>query len=255
MDLDEVRPGEHIVCKIDKIYPYGVTVTLEEYPGLAGFVPLSQIANRWIKNIRNFVRPGQIKVGVVLSINRERKQIDVSFSRMNTINERKKMISWRETKRSQQLLGVLAKDMKKEQDEIWNDLVPKILEKYNSVTEAFKVMLEFGKDGVKEIPEQYREALYKVVSRSMTITKKEIIENVELRITTGAGLIEIKKLFKEMPENKGVEQKISYLGGGKYQLKFVSNGYKTIEKHIKNVNDYLIAKVGKNGDLNIKRRE
>jgi len=255
MELDDVKPGEHIVCKIDKIYSYGVTVTLEEYPGLVGFVPLSQVANRWIKNIRNFVRPGQIKVGVVLSINKERGQIDVSFSRMNTINERKKMISWRETKRSQQLLGVLAKDLKKEPDEVWNDLVPKILDKYNSVTDAFKVILEGGRDSVKEIPEKYRDALYDVVSRSMTITKKEIIENVELRINTGTGLQDIKKLFKEMPNNKNVEQIVSYLGGGKYQLKFISNDYKKIEKHIKEINDYLISKVGKKGSLNIKRKE
>ncbi len=255
MGLDDVRPKELLICKIDKIHPYGVTVSLEEYPDLQGFVPLSQIANRWIKNIRNFVRVGQIKVGIVLSVNRERRQIDISFSRVSPIDDRKKMISWRETKRSQQLLGRLAKELKVNSETLWNEIVPPILEKYDSVTDAFKEMLELGPTAVKEVPEKYRIPLAEIIKKSMAPTRREVIENIEMQICSGNGLMEIKDLFANIPSSTDVEQTVSYSGGGKYQIKFDANNYKKIEKLLKEVNDYLVSKVGKKGTINIKRKE
>jgi translation initiation factor 2 subunit 1 len=255
MGLDEIKRGEFLICKIEKIHPYGVTVFLEEYPGVQGFVPLAQIANRWIKNIRNFVRVGQIKVGIVLSVNTDRGQVDISFSRVNTTEERKKMVAWRETKRAIQLLNLLSKETKIDSEKLWDEIVPKVLEKYDSVTDAFKEIILGGQDAVKEIPEKYRGALYGVLSKNMAVTKKEVIESVDLKLTSGQGLIEIKELFKNIPKVKDVEEHISYLGGGKYQIKFTASNYKKIEKLLKDVNDHLVNKVGKKGTIQIKRRE
>jgi len=255
MGLDEIRRGEFLICKIDKIHPYGVTVSLEEYPGVQGFVPLAQIANRWIKNIRNFVRVGQLKVGIVLSVNMDRGQVDISFSRVNVTEERKKMGAWRETKRAIQLLNLLSKETKVDSEKLWDEIVPPILEKYDSVTDAFKDIIEGGQEAVKAVPEKYRTALYAVLSRNMAVTRKEVFETLDLKLITGSGLIEIKELFKNIPTTKDVEQHVSYLGGGKYQIKFTANNYKKIEKLLKEVNDYLVNKVGKKGTVQIKRRE
>ncbi len=244
---------EFIVVTVEKIYDYGVEVKLEEYPGETGFVPLAQVAARWIKNIRNFVKIGQIRVAKVIYLNREKNQINCSFAMVQKQKEEQTLSEWRQTKRVQQLLTLVANELNKNLDNIWSKITDPILEKYNSVFEAFQDLKRYGKDYIPEIPEEYRDALYKIIDKNITINDKNILEVVRIETEKENGLDLIKIGFKEMPIDKSIETEITYIGNGKYLIKSHGKDYKTIEKYLTKINEYLEKYFKKIGTIEIKR--
>lgn len=245
--------GEHVICKVDKIMPYGVNVSFEEYEGIIGFVPLSQVAPRWIKNIRNFVKQGQIKVGKVLYINTEKQQVDISFAVVSDTQERQKLNEWRQTKRVQQLIALLAKEIKKDPDTVWDSIVNPILEKYDSVYAAFKDIAIYGEDHIPEIAKDLRNPLYEIIKNNIVIHEKEINEEIKLTTNDPNGIEKLKTVFANIPKEKDLNAIITYIGNGKYLIKLKAIDYKKIEKQLTKINEYL-TKEGKKFDaFEIKR--
>ncbi len=245
--------NELVICKIEKIMPYGASVILEEYQGVKGFVPLSQIAARWVKNIRNFVKVDQIKVGKVVYINLEKQQVDLSFAKVSDMQENQKLNEWRQTKRVHQLIGILAKDMNKNEDLVWDSIVTPILETYNSVYDAFKDIAIYGKDYVKSIPSEYRDALYGIVTKNIVIHEKEISEHIRLLTKDSQGILKIKKYFESMPADNTITTSLTYIGNGKYLLKAKAMDYKKIEKSLERINEYLTKEGKKFDEFELKR--
>jgi len=246
---------EYVVCTVEKIFDYGVEVKLEEYPNQKGFIPLGQVAARWVKNIRNFVKIGQIRVAKVIYLNYEKNQINCSFAMVQKQMEDSKLNEWRQTKRVQQLLTLVAQDLHKNLDDIWDTITNPILNKYDSVYEAFQELKRYGKDYIPEIPEEYRTALYKVIEKNISISDKIISEHIKIEITKENGLELIKEGFKKVPVDKEIKTHISYIGNGTYLIKCEAKEYKIIEKYLQKVNDTLTDNFAKIGKIDIKRED
>lgn len=247
--------NELVVCKVTKILDYGVEVTLEEYNNAQGFIPLSQVAARWIKNIRTFVKMGQIRVGKVIYINTEKNQINISFGAVQKGQEEQKLSEMRQTKRVQQLLNLVAQETKISVDEIWDKIANSIMTKYNSVYEGFQDIKRYGKDHIKEIPENLREPLFKIIDKNISISEKDISEHIKLEVRDENGLDKIKEGFKKMPLEKGLDISAKYIGNGTINIKVVGPDYKPIEKYLTKANDYLIGYFAKLGKIEIIRND
>ncbi len=247
--------NELVVCKVTKILDYGVEVTLEEYDNAPGFVPLSQVAARWIKNIRNFVKMGQIRVGKVIYINTEKSQINISFGAVQKGQEEQKLSELRQTKRVQQLLNLVAQETKLSVDEIWDKIANSIMAKYNSVYEGFQDLKRYGKDHIKEIPENLREPLFKIIAKNISISEKDISEHIKLEVRDEKGLDKIKEGFKKMPLEKGLDISVKYIGNGTINIKVIGPDYKPIEKYLTKANEYLTGYFAKLGKIEIIRSE
>jgi len=245
---------EFVICTVEKIFDYGVEVRLEEY-NQKGFVPLSQIAARWVKNIRNFVKTNQIRVAKVIYLNYEKNQVNLSFAMVQKQMEEAKLSEWRQTKRVQQLLGLVAQELKKNPDEVWDKITLPILNKYNSVYEAFQEIKRYGKDYIEEIPKEYRDELFKVIDKNISITNKTISEKVKIEISKENGLELIKEGFSKIPEEKGIKINLIYVGKGTYSIKAEAKDYKMIEKYLSVLNETLTKFFSKIGKIEIKRDE
>ncbi len=244
---------EFVICTVEKIYDYGVEVRLEEYPNQKGFIPLGQVAARWVKNIRNFVKVDQIRVAKVIYLNYEKNQINLSFAMVQKQTEDAKLSEWRQTKRVQQLLTLVAQDLKKNLDDIWDKITTPILNKYDSVYEAFQEIKRYGKDYIPEIPQEYHEALFKVIDKNISISDKTIAEHIKIELTKENGLELIKEGFRKIQEDKNVKVLKTYLGNGTYLIKAEAKEYKTIEKYLTKINDDLTKYFSKLGIIEIKR--
>ncbi|PIU21998.1 MAG: hypothetical protein COT14_03305 [Candidatus Diapherotrites archaeon CG08_land_8_20_14_0_20_30_16] len=246
---------EFVVCTVEKIFDYGVEVRLEEYTDQKGFIPLSQIAARWVKNIRNFVKMGQIRVAKVIYINREKNQINLSFAMVQKQTEESKLSEWRQTKRVQQLLGVVAQELNKNLDDVWDKITGPILNKYDSVYEAFQEIKRYGKDFIPEIPKEYQDALFKVIDKNITLSDKIISEKIKIEVLKENGLALIKDGFKKVCKEKEISANVTYIGNGTYFVKAQARDYKMIEKYLAKVNDILTNHFSKIGTIEIKRDE
>ncbi|MHC1564487.1 MAG: S1 RNA-binding domain-containing protein, partial [Candidatus Hecatellaceae archaeon] len=77
------EPGELVIATVNKITGYGAYLGLDEYGGIEGFLHISEVSTSWVRNIRDYVRPGQKLVLKVLRVNRERRHIDLSLRRVS----------------------------------------------------------------------------------------------------------------------------------------------------------------------------
>ena len=62
--------GEIIIATFRQLGGHGVYVTLDEYNNITGFLPISEIAIGWIRNIERHVRPKQKAVLKVIRVNK-----------------------------------------------------------------------------------------------------------------------------------------------------------------------------------------
>jgi len=244
---------EYVICTVEKIFDYGVEVKLEEYPNQKGFIPLGQVAARWVKNIRNFVKIGQLRVAKVIYLNFEKNQINLSFAMVQKQTEDAKLNEWRQTKRVQQLLTLVAQELKLNLDDIWDKITNPILNKYDSVYEAFQELKRYGKDYIEEVPKEYRDALFKIVDKNISISDKTISEHVKIEINSENGLELIKEGFKKVVNDKGITTLKTYVGNGTYLIKAEAKDYKMIEKYLAKLNEDLTKYFSKLGKIEIKR--
>jgi len=83
--------GELVVATVKKVLKYGAFVTLDEYPGLEAYLPISEISTGWVRNIRDYVQEGRKIVAKVIVVDPAKKKIDVSMKRVSPSQRRMKM--------------------------------------------------------------------------------------------------------------------------------------------------------------------
>ena len=95
--------GELVITTVGRVTGYGVYVTLDEYEK-EGFLHISEISSRWVKNIRDHVREGEKTVLKVLRVDTEKRLIDLSLRRVSQRERRDKVLNWKRNKRADSLL-------------------------------------------------------------------------------------------------------------------------------------------------------
>lgn len=225
--------GEIVVCKITKILDYGVFVDLLEFEGLTGFVHISQVASSWIKNIRNFVKENQIRAAKVINIDHSKNQIDLSLVKVTSGMQRQKIEEWKQFKRTQKLIEILAKDQGKDFDETWNDVAEPLLDDYETLYSAFEEIALKGEQAVsKSIPKEWISPLIKLVKKNIEIPERQVRGIVELHCFQPDGIEAIKQVLIEARDSfKGIE--VNYKGSGKNTIVSTAPDYKTAEKNLK----------------------
>lgn len=228
-ELPEI--GETIVCKITKVLDYGVFVDLQEYEGVQGFVHISQVSSSWVKNIRNFVKEGQIRAAKVVHRDSTKNQIDLSFNKVPANAQRKKIEEWRQSKRAQKLIEIIAKNKKEDSEKAWEEIAEPLLQNYDSLFEAFQAILLEGDAAAKGVPQKWLKPLKEVIQKNVEIPRRTVRGTLTLTsyAPNGAELIK-KSLISARDSNKDAEVDIYYVGSGKYAVNVTAHDYKLGEK-------------------------
>lgn len=223
--------GETVIVKVTKVLPYGAMAELLEYENLNGFVHVSQVASRWIKNIRNFVKENQIRAAHVLSVDRGKEQIELSLTKVSAGAQRKKIEEWKQFKRAQKLVEILASENKKSFDDTWSEVAEPLIEKFSSLTLAFQE-IALAKTVPEIIPKKWAKPLLELVEKNIVVPEKIVKGTLLLSSNAPNGVELIKKALKEAQSSEKENAKIEllYTGSGKYIIKVVSFDYKIGER-------------------------
>ncbi|MEJ2281264.1 MAG: S1 RNA-binding domain-containing protein [Candidatus Bathyarchaeota archaeon] len=73
--------GDLVIATIERITDYGAYVRLDEYDK-EGLLHVSEVASRWVRNIRDYIRENQKMVLKVLRVQADKGQIDLSRRRV-----------------------------------------------------------------------------------------------------------------------------------------------------------------------------
>ncbi|MFH1587974.1 MAG: S1 RNA-binding domain-containing protein [Candidatus Diapherotrites archaeon] len=225
--------GEVVVCKITKILDYGVFAELSEYEGVQGFVHISQVSSSWIKNIRTFVKEGQMRAAKVTNVSLEKNQVDLSFIRVSPRAQRTRIDEFKSFKRAQKLLEVLASQVKTDPSVAWDEVAVPLLEKYDSLHEAFSEIKLNKEKAAEGVSKKFMKPLIELIDKSIEEPKKTVEGTLKISSNAFAGVEVIKKAVKAgMDKVKGKNVEVIYLGSSAFKVKSTSFNYKDAEKNI-----------------------
>lgn len=253
-ELPEI--GEVVVVKIKRVLDYGVFVDLLEFNNRQGFVHISEIASRWVKNIRNHVKENQVRAAQVLAINTQKNQIDLSLTKVSSGLQRATIDDWKKSKRAQKLVELMAQKRKVSFEEAWKMIAEPLLEKHDSLYEAFQAISLQGKSAATEIPAAWQELVIETCQSSIEVPEKTVDAELELSSMASNGVEIIKKTLSEAKQESKEKVEIFYEGGGKYAVRVTAQNFKSAEKGLQAVTEKAVALlVAQGGKAKIERKE
>jgi translation initiation factor 2 subunit 1 len=248
--------GEIVFCTVTKIQYHAITVDMDEYPGMMGLIPISEVSPGRIRNIRDFVEEGKKVVCKVIRIDESRGHIDLSLRRVNESQRRNKTDAIKQEQKAEKIIESFAEKLKRPAPEVYKEVAPELIKNYLWLHLAFEDVVEknisLSSLGLgKEIAEQ----LEQVVKDKIKPKKVEIIEKISIKSYQENGLELIKGAFEKA---KAVDKQVqfAYLGGGNYRLHVTAKDYKKAEAVVKEV-QLAISKLfeGKKGEVSFERQE
>ncbi len=227
MKIDDFpKRRELVVTKVKKILEDGAYVDLLEYPGKEGFVHITKVASKWVKNIRRHISEGDIKVGLVEYVDPERNIINISYRKVNSQMEKEKLEEYKREKRADKMFERICEVLGVDFIESYKKIAIPLIEEYGDLYSVFEAL---AYDEEVPLEEPWLSEFKKMAE---TIKPKEIDLKVEvkLKIPRGDGINVIKELFENLIK-KGYD--VKYIAAPKYMVKFKTSDYKEGENKIK----------------------
>jgi translation initiation factor 2 subunit 1 len=234
--------GELVVCQIKKIYPNSVLAELIEYRK-TGMIHVSEVARRWVKDIREFLRERQYVVCKVMSVDED--SIFLSVKRVHRMEANRKLNKFKMERKAEKMLEIAAKSLKKSLDQAYEEIGYELQDIFGSLSKAFETALK-NPDLFKEknVPKKWADAIIEIAKKSYT----EKIYEVKVRITATCfkenGVDVIKKAMSS--ENKeGIE--IKYISAPHYMMKGTGKNYKELHQKMVETAEKIVKEIKRNG--------
>ncbi|MFA5331407.1 MAG: translation initiation factor IF-2 subunit alpha [Methanoregula sp.] len=246
-DREWPQESELVVCTVDTVKDFVAFVSLDEYNGRQGLIPISEIATGWIKYIRDHIREGQKIVCKVLNVDRSRGHIDLSLKDVNEHQRREKIREWKNESKARKWIGFAAEKSGEPAVSIENA----ILDKYGELYLVFEDIVTDSDATVKKLglSKKAGEALVHIAHENVKIPKVEVTGILEVMSAQADGISVIKNSLKKANDSKtaGADIEILYLGAPHYRIKVIAPDYKKAEKALEKASNAAIAVIEKSG--------
>ena len=202
--------GELVVCTVADVKDFAAFVTLDEYNGRRGLIPISEIARGWIKYIRDYIREGQ---------NEQKATKWVGFAAEATGVDR----------------GVI--------DEA-------IYHEYGLLYPAFEDIVTTGGEAAErlKLDERIRESLITIAHDNVKVPRVTITGHLVLMSPRPDGVNVIRRALRSaQPKIEDVEIDLVYIGAPKYRIKVTAPDYKAAEKAIEKAANAAVGVVERAG--------
>ncbi|MCY0868468.1 MAG: translation initiation factor IF-2 subunit alpha [Desulfurococcus sp.] len=226
--------GEYVVATVKEIYDYGAYVSLDEYGGLRAFLPWSEVATKWIRDIRDVLREGEKIVVRVIRVDRTKKEVDVSLKRVADTDKRKKMMWWKRYTRAASIIEMTAGKIGKSIEAAYKEVLWKLEDTYGDPLYALEEALISGKTVLLKagVGEEWIEPLLNEAKRHMKL--KEVVVRVKLTVQSlhSDGVERVRRVLGEIAgvlESEGVKYRLYTIGAPRYILEVYTQDYRTAE--------------------------
>lgn len=247
--------SELVVCTVKNVKNFGAFVSLDEYDGKEGFVHVRDVATGWVKYIRDHIREGQKIVCKVLGVDSSKGHIDLSLKSVNEHQKREKIQQWKNEKKAEKLLEIMAEKLGISMDNIYNLFGNTLLEEYETLYGAFETVAANPAEFREEFEGDWVEPFIEVALENVTPPYVQIEAFLELSSGAPDGVDRVRQaLLKSMEAADGEQVAIQYMGAPKYRLVIIADEYKTAEETLRRVSQAGIdAIVAAGGEGTLKR--
>lgn len=246
--------GEYVLGNIKKIVPYGAFVELDEYRSQDAFLHISEISSGWIRNIREHIKEGQKVVVLVVRVDKEKRQIDVSLKKVSEADRKRKLESRQLEKRSEKLLERAGLKIHKTLLMAQREIAPILVAEYGDLYSAFESFSK-GEAPSPKIPAAWAAALADVAK--VEIKEKEVTVRASLMLESfaGNGIEQIHSLLASIAALSAGKTKVSllYLGAPNYYVDVISTDLKSAEGALNKARAILEKSSGKDLEFSLEK--
>ncbi|PSN84453.1 hypothetical protein B9Q01_00925 [Candidatus Marsarchaeota G1 archaeon OSP_D] len=238
------KQDELVVAQVDEIVDHGVYVKLENYPGKRGYLPISEISQGWVTDIKRFVNIGQRVVLRVIRVNPTKGHIDLSLKRV-TLQERNTVLkSWKRRRKFLKTIEEFFSSYKIPQEKR-----NALLEKFLSLTDPLSILERAASEGSSvlqslNLEEDLINKLTEYSKKALRIKQYTKTIRFTLSTTQKGGADKIKNVLKNIEETLKtlqVEGKVYVVAAPKYAIEIIS----TKPKVINNIAKELLERIRK----------
>lgn len=241
---DYPEDGELVVCTVKGVKNYGAFLNLDEYENKEGFIHVRDIATGWVKYIRDYVREGQKVVCKVLSVDPAKGHIDLSLKQVNDHQKRDKIQQWKNEKKAEKLLEIVATKIKKRPEEILDEGLSAMIANYGSLFALLEHAALDEKSFKKEAgKKKWVDAFIEIAKENIQPPKVEIIATMELSTSDSIGIIHIRNALLEGLSSGKSNINIKYMCAPKYRIEVSAADYKIAEEELKKAFENISSKV------------
>lgn len=223
--------NELVLCTVKRVTPFAAWCSLEEYQ-VDGMIHISEVAGKWVYDIREFVKEGKQYVAKVVKVDEEKNLVSLSLKRVSKGEEKNKLNSYRKEQRAEKLLELAARDLGKNLNQAYEEVGYLLQENFGELFIALENLRKSPEELIKiGIPEVWINALTKIVKKEFK--EKETILKVELELKSYApdGIEKIKEVLQSLSKNTGAD--IKYISAPKYRIELTTKDPKSSEKKLK----------------------
>ncbi|MFP4116474.1 MAG: S1 RNA-binding domain-containing protein [Candidatus Aenigmatarchaeota archaeon] len=223
--------GELVIGTVREINPNSVFVELEEYDK-EGMIHISEIAKKWVRDIRDWVSVDEKIVCRVKNIRKKKDQIDLSLKEVSDRDKNRRMQTWKRDERGEDFLEELAEANDISLKEAYEKIGYELQKNFKDMLEAFEIAVRKGVEELvkRGVEEDWTGKIKKIGEKNIKRKKKELTERFNLSVSEPTGVEIIKDALNKVAESRGVEFK--YISAPEYEIKKEGRDLKEAEKSI-----------------------
>jgi translation initiation factor 2 subunit 1 len=251
--------GDLVIATVVRITDYGAYVRLDEYDK-EGLLHVSEVASRWVRNIRDYVREGQKVVLKVLRVQANKGQVDLSRRRVTKRDKKEKIQSWKKDRKAEGLLRTAAEKLNISFEESYEKAGALIENAFGDLYEGLEKTAKNGVDVLLDLG----------VDKELAVTLEEIAkEKIQISLVSVKGILELQnpkpkgvlvikhtlKHAKEVGESENADVTIYLVSPPKYRIVVSAEDYKSAESVLENSANSAVEFISKNGGKGSFKRE
>jgi translation initiation factor 2 subunit 1 len=202
-----------VVCEITKINPNSAYAKLLEYDK-SGMIHVSEVAKRWVRNIREFVKQNQLVVCKAVRV--DSGYISLSIKRVNRNQADRRLQEFKRERNAEKFLEQVGKQFKLSLDETYDGIGYKLQEEFGSLNRTFEIALKNpGLLSEKGVDKKWADAIIETAKKSFVKKTYEVRAELSLVCYAPKGLDVIKSTLADVG-SKGLD--VKYISAPKYQI-------------------------------------
>ncbi len=239
-ERDWPERGELVIGKVSKVNPFSAFVTLDEYPGKEGMIHISEVARKWIRDIRDFVKEGKPVVALVLDVDSAKGHVALSLKRVSDHEADSKLKEYKRDVKAEKMLASAAKKMKVSLDIAYRQIGFKLKSDFGELFRAFQMAQE-SEDALlsKGYTKEWVTAIRAAAETAMATKEVEIKGTLEIKCPRPDGVDVIKKALSQLPTGISAH----YISAPKYVLALNTKEAKVGEKTLRQTAEKIIKNV------------
>jgi len=234
--------GENVIVTVKSITPNSALCSLDEYPEVEGMIHVSEVAGKWVRDIKKYVKVGKQYVAKVINVDEEKNFVFLSMKRLSKREKELKMNEIKKEQKSEKILNLFAKKKGISLEKAYEIVGFKLQEIYGDMYEGFEYALKqpehLIKNGIsKEIVDDLAEAAQEFIKKKEVEIKAEI----RLKFFTPNGIEKIKQVLLDVKNKYNLN--IKYVSAPKYLVEIKTNDPKHAQKELSRILSEELSKI------------